>query len=341
MSYASRCTLRALLETANLAIDPRVFALERILDTRRPPQPVRYEADMGAAESQLPCNAALNVPGELRPESVGIHVVWGERNAVSLTSEKVKDTYISVKNNVRILSRAERLATIAAKLKDLRKERRLGQAALAELCGVSRVQVSRWEHALDLPAAKALLKLADLFPESERQWWRDQASEQAGFALQSSPEIRPFTAPVAQRTIPLVTNHKRVGSMGSLGAADVEQNLYFPANWFPEGGIIRAVTLSDVSISPIMKQGCTVLIDITRRDPDRLVGCTVAVQAAEGIDLCMLHKDANTYLLIPLHDGVVRATRVLRHEGENSILGEALMGFGKFPREGRRRKTRS
>ncbi|MCD8040145.1 MAG: helix-turn-helix domain-containing protein [Clostridia bacterium] len=52
------------------------------------------------------------------------------------------------------------------RLKDLRKEKGIGQTHLAELCGVSKGIISLWENGLREPTMGNLIKLAKIFEVS-------------------------------------------------------------------------------------------------------------------------------------------------------------------------------
>ena len=101
-----------------------------------------------------------------------------------------------------------------------------------------------------------------------------------------------------------------------------------PSDWFPEGGTIRAVRINGLSISPIVGGSYIALIDISYRDADRLVGCMVAIQSPDGIEVRGLRKDGATYMLVPLRDDPDHPIRVLRHHGENSIIGKVVRWIG-------------
>jgi hypothetical protein len=61
------------------------------------------------------------------------------------------------------------------------------------------------------------------------------------------------------------------------------------------------------------------MLDIGRRDADRLVGHLVAIQTASGIEVRWLGREDGAYLLLPFQPG--NTVRVLRAHGENSIVG--------------------
>lgn len=52
---------------------------------------------------------------------------------------------------------------LGEKLQELRKEKDLSQEKIAELIGVSRQAVSKWENDLSYPDSKNLIKLSEVF----------------------------------------------------------------------------------------------------------------------------------------------------------------------------------
>jgi transcriptional regulator with XRE-family HTH domain len=74
----------------------------------------------------------------------------------------------------------------------LRKSLGKTQSVMSKELGVLQSTVAQWERGIYKPPANVLLKLAELAPVSEREWWRDQASKRVGFDLEKPESI---TAP--------------------------------------------------------------------------------------------------------------------------------------------------
>lgn len=204
-----------------------------------------------------------------------------------------------------------------------RKDRGLTQAQLAERLGVRQSAVARWEKGTDRPSPAALKLISEIAPEGERQWWRDSAAEIAGLGDLGNGTFGGFSNPSTERKIPLVRNLKRVGTLGTIPASDIEANFFLPNTWFAEGGAIQAARIRGIALSPFIDGEVIALIDASQRDPDRLVGAIVAVKTVEGIDVRRLHKDRNSYILLPAQEGRGLAS-LWRPQGENSILGKVV-----------------
>ena len=61
------------------------------------------------------------------------------------------------------ISMEVRVINISKKLKQLRKQNKISQEKLAELLGISRQAVSKWENGLSKPETNNLLKIASIF----------------------------------------------------------------------------------------------------------------------------------------------------------------------------------
>lgn len=86
--------------------------------------------------------------------------------------------------------------SIAHAIVSLRKSRGITQGTLSKELGIKRNRLAQWERDTYKPPPKILLMLAEMVPESERQWWRDKASERADINLDETEAI---STPLFQR----------------------------------------------------------------------------------------------------------------------------------------------
>lgn len=293
---------------------------------------------MLASDSELRSYPAVQPSGELFPINEAVHLSFsrrdkGSRANVPPESEEYSQWTNLVKKKIqKVLAPKVSLPT-GERMRAIRKQRGLSQAQLGELLGAAQSHVAKWERgALQVPSA-ALVKMSELVPDGpERQWWRDEAARRAGFAENSEGEpALGFLLPkvTTTRTIPVIKNPLKVGEFGRMDIAEVRENLQLPNHWFSEGGVIRAIEI-ELPLSPLIAGHHIAIIDISRRDPDRLVGCAVATRTIKGIEVRLLEKDRDTYLLLPLYEAAGRA-RVLKHDGEDSIVGQVLKWIADAP----------
>ena len=213
---------------------------------------------------------------------------------------------------------------LAQKIRDLRKSRGMRQAELAKICGISQVSVSKWERGEKsaTPTAKSLLKLSELAPESERQFWRDLAAEQVGFDLEASDLSGLPVFSQKLRIVPLVKEAARVDVLGGLSPNDIEKNLHLPEEWFMEGGIIRALRVQGEGVAKMI-----VVLDISRKDPDQLKGSLVAVQTSNGVEIRWLSRQTDGVdMLLPFHPN--QPWKKLQKSGEYSLVGFVCCTMG-------------
>jgi len=220
---------------------------------------------------------------------------------------------VNTKNDRSIIFSGE---SLARKIKSLRTRLKLKQAELGRICGVSQGAIYKWEKedAPSVPESRHLFKLSELAPEAERQWWRDQAARQVGFTVNaSSPPGLTDIFPKHLRTIPLLKEARGMGTL-ALSANQIEREISFPAEWFPEGGAIRAVRVRGEETPEMIA-----IVDISRRDADRLVGHLVAVETPTGVEIRWLRLVDGEQMLLPFLPE--QRIRKLRTHGENSIVG--------------------
>lgn len=218
--------------------------------------------------------------------------------------------------------------SLAHKIKDLRKSKGLTQPDLAALCGVSQASVSQWESENDkrnsIPTSKSLLKLSELAPESERQFWRDLAAEQVGFDLEASDISGLPSFSQKLRLVPLLKEGSKVDALGVLSPNDIERELHFPEQWFPGGGVIRALHVQGKGMEKLIA-----LVDISRKDPGQLIGSLVATRTTTGIEVHWLGRNKNALVLLPFHPN--QPVILLQESGEDSLVGFVCCTVGDGP----------
>ena len=110
------------------------------------------------------------------------------------------------------------------------------------------------------------------------------------------------------------------------------ETLTFPRRLLPPGGSIYAVKIQGDSMSPILESGHIVLIDVSHRDPARLVNRMVAARNSEGITVKWLRNGGkDVYLLVPQQPSQAHQIQVMRAEGDWSVVGEVVKWIGEPP----------
>ena len=84
-------------------------------------------------------------------------------------------------------------------------------------------------------------------------------------------------------------------------------------------------------MAPVVGDGYIVIVDVSRRDPKKLVERMVAAREGDGVTIKWLRRDGDTYLLVPQHVTPRHQVRIMRQEGDFSIVGEVIKWIGQPP----------
>ncbi len=239
---------------------------------------------------------------------------------------------------------------VASRIAELRKSLGMNQTQLAHALGAKPSAVSKWEAAKNKPSPDIFVGLAKLSDGADKIFFLDQAGVPAEFfdgsplspgmykgALRTVAESltdrrteENWRADAATRIIPFLKNSKSLGDPNAMSAASVSVPFALPVEWFPPDANVEAVRYPSPQPS-FIPGDLTVLIDVSKKDRDRLVGCVVAVRTAAGPELRLLRKYGITYMLLPLREDAGHAAHELRSDGNWSIIGKVLKWIGDAP----------
>lgn len=325
------------LRITSFPIDATPFPLQAFQDALGGGFTESNQTDMLGGNPEFTSQSGIvNAPTLLRPQCL---LCWAKiikpQIVASDEGSKYRSCDILVKRKI---ASAMHTKELSARIRGLRKSLSMNQKDFGMACDVKQVAVSQWEAGDRVPGAKALFKMSELAPLSDRQWWRDRAAEQAGVDVGlSNTTSWSLEVPNLVTKIPLVRNPDKVGKSGPVTVADVERILHFSSDLVPEGGKLEAVRLDRGTAHFIA------IIDVSRQDADHLVGKLVAVRTVEGIEVRWLSKEDGVHLLLPWRPG--QNVKPLRYKGEWSIagavrwIGEAELP-GPVPTVERRRSPR-
>jgi len=236
---------------------------------------------------------------------------------------KYKRAYMNVNGKSTLFSQMTR--ALGAHIRSVRSAKGLTQKEFADLFGVSQVAVSNWEKGTDRPAPRILAKLSTLTVNAELKDYFIMESGladalHAGSGLDSGTTIT--------RPIPLLRDPVAAGTPRATDEREIAQVLMLPKLWFPATGELFALKVAGDSMTPIIGDGYIVIVDTSRRDPRKLVERMVAAREGDGITIKWLRKDGDTYMLVPQHISPRIQVRVMRAEGNFSIVGEVIKWIG-------------
>ena len=308
----------------SLPLAAPVFRDESFHDPRAHTIAIGDLPDVLVRETQAPRDSRDDAPnlgrrGELRLKRYRIHGGNQPRK-----EERYRSRDIEVKRKIAAAMNASELPI---RIKALKQALGLNQKDFGALCGVKQVAVSQWENGERTPSAKTLLRMSELAPTSDRQWWRDRAAEQTGVDVVVSSTSGGFEIPDLSRKVPLIRDPSKVGKLGSVVAVDIERILSFSPEFFPDGGKIEAVRILPNSADLIA------VVDVSRQDAENLIGKMVAVRTALGIEVRWLAREDGMLFLLPFQPG--QTVKPMRYKGEWSIVGAVRWIGDDFSAHGR------
>jgi transcriptional regulator with XRE-family HTH domain len=242
-------------------------------------------------------------------------------------------------------------SAIAKRIGDLRRSLGMNQTQFSKALNTRPSTVSKWESGFNKPSPDVFVRLAKLADGQEKLFFLEEAGVPLEYfdGAPMIPEMREAATQIVAKTlrrgaatlgeysmgddpftIHLLKNPQKLGELDALQPANVELALNLPTNWFPSGASVQAVRFHG-EFSPLICGELIALVDVSRKDPDRLLGCIVAVRTSSGVEPMTLRRDGRTYLLVPLHETAEHSVKVLRHEGVWSIMGKVLKWIGDAP----------
>jgi SOS-response transcriptional repressor LexA len=216
----------------------------------------------------------------------------------------------------------------------LRKSRRQTQIEVSKELGVYQSAIVRWERGIDMPPTKALLMLSEMAPESEKQWWRDQASARVGFDLEGA-EV-PHPPPSQKEKEDLYAQIKVYKSAGAGAFRSVDEmpdhTVMFPRAWLPSRQKMVGLLVHGNSMSPLIEDGFIVIADLTRNTKTLALNHIVAASDGYGVAIRYLVEIGGSLWLQPHNMNVEnRAVPVGR---DMRIIGVVVKWIGQ-PKAGK------
>ena len=130
------------------------------------------------------------------------------------------------------------------------------------------------------------------------------------------------------RSIPLLHDSAAAGTPRVIDEEEIEQLISMPRSWLPKGGTLYAIRISGDSMSPAVCDGFICIIDVQQRDPKKLVERMVAARDTDGVTIKWLRSDGDQYLLVPNNVSPRYPVRIMREEGDFSVVGRVVKWIG-------------
>lgn len=311
--------------------NPGNLLLDRTLDTWGRAEPSGVLGDGLAGDSEALSYAAIEPAvrewGSQLPRG-NLLIDFGNLH----TRETVNLALMTV--NTGKLSLLKNRDTLAALVQGIRKSMKMNQREFAQLFEnpddprkpLSAMAISNWETGKDQPNHKALAKLAALTADADA---KEVLLKEIGIGGFLSKTATVISAPV--REIRLLRDAVAAGTPRAVDEKETEQLLAFPKSWFTPGGELYALHVSGDSMAPIVNDGYIVIVNTGQRDPKKLIERMVAAREGDGITIKWLRRDGDLYLLVPQHVSTRHPVRVMRPEGDFSIVGAVVKWIGEPP----------
>jgi transcriptional regulator with XRE-family HTH domain len=311
----------------------------------------RFPLAFGNLADVLGCNAKLS--GDLAEDPVdlgglgqfgkGRLKLYGQGIPREYESDSIL-TFIKRSRGKSVPSVKKGVPAFAERIKALRARLGMNQTAFAKAVGAGQGAVSKWEKGESKPYPDTFIQIARLTDDTDKFFFLDLAgvpeeyfegSPMASRLLQVTTEmvaesmsdpsgtLEGYRATRQERSVPVIKYENQLGDSN----ATVDFTLSLPSSWLPQHSSVQAVRMSE-TIPPLVCGDLICIVDTSRRDPDRLRGCIVAVRTPNGVAAMKLREDNRTYFLAPLYDSQQQQVRVLRDSGEWSIVGRVLRWIG-------------
>ena len=230
-----------------------------------------------------------------------------------------------------------------------RKKLKMSQTDFAEALKVGQGNVSKWERGANRPLPDVFVKIAGLVSGTDKLYFLEEAGLPSEYFMGTAEKTMPSEivrstkrviaesyAPIGDRTyktaeaalVPLLSGAVVAGNPHNIDEDEIEQYLPYPKHMLPTEGTIVAVRVSGDAMAPIIDEGYTVFLDISKRDPKRLVNKMVAIKDGDAITIKWLRRDVGLYLLVPQTVSQRHPVRVLNMESGSGIVGEVVKWLG-------------
>lgn len=316
--------------TLRFALDATPFALKPPENAIGCAQPEGHTANVLRCNGHFAGNGAEIDPA---PLTLTQNPLQRAKMSVQIETPVDEDQYkhadMSVNNKSALI--AQNLRALGARIRAIRTAKGLNQTDFARLFSVTQVAVSNWEKGVDRPGAKALMELAKLTADPDL---RDYFVRESGFTelfMNFGRSERKESTESEIRQIPLLKDSVAAGTPRATNEKEIAQMLAFPRAWFRSPGELYALRVAGDSMSPVIGDGYIVIVDVSKRDPKKLVEHMVAAREGDGVTIKWLRRDGDTYLLVPQHVTPRHPVRIMRAEGNFSIVGEVIKWIGEPP----------
>lgn len=325
-------------------VDPVEFRLDGSRDTLRPFLAIGDAGHGADRDAKLAGDAREDPFAELNPfkadnrDSRGT-LRRGQKFCPREHAQVYTRTYIVSTRKIKpVLSPGSRPGW-SEKIALLRRDLGITQVTLAQRLQIKQASVSRWETGEAKPTASNFMALAEMAPAGElREFFHSLAERAAGVKIDRGDQPvgkkgpRPVPSEGVAR-IPLLKDSAAAGSPRQLDERAISIYIEFPAQWCPKAQHCIAIKVTGDSMSPTLEEGFIVFIDLSQKDPKRLVNEMVAARDGEGgVTIKWLRKVGNYFMLVPQHTSQRHQPQMIETDDDWAIIGRVIKWVGEPPK---------
>jgi transcriptional regulator with XRE-family HTH domain len=273
----------------------------------------------------------------------------GQTKPLKYKSENIP-TLISRSRGFFVPNETPKLPRWATRIRDLRKSLGMTQTDFAEELRVTQAALSKWENGEHRPSPDAFVRLAAVARDVEKYFFLEEAGLPKEYFLggiedSMPPEFvvaaemvvnRAMGAPELMRKVevvmvPQLTEAAAASSPQTVDERDVQDVIPIPVGLLEKGVKPIAVRVAGDAMEPVLMDGWIAIIDTSKRDPEKLVGCMVAVKTDDHLQLRWLRRGRNFFQLVPQNTSLRHEIRVLAPGEDWEIIGEVVKWIGEPP----------
>jgi transcriptional regulator with XRE-family HTH domain len=219
---------------------------------------------------------------------------------------------------------------LGSAIKAIRKSFGMTQVEFAERLRTKQGVLTYWEAGKKRPGAEKILEIASITTDAEL---KAQLLDASGLTDLVTKPAEQTPGGYPKLSIRLLRDAAAAGTPRMIDESEVEQVIEVPKRLLPgeSGGEIVAITVKGNSMEPMLLTGSIVFIDLSQRDPKRLVNAMVAARVDGGITIKFLRKMGKQYILIPFHVSPRYEVMPLSGVDGDAIVGRVLGWFSEPP----------
>ena len=116
--------------------------------------------------------------------------------------------------------------------------------------------------------------------------------------------------------------------------SEIEMCIDMPLSLFHDGhGNVIAIRVKGGSMEPLILSGAVVFIDLSQRDPKRLVNSLVAARVDGGLTIKFLRRTKSMYILVAYHVSPRYDVMPLSELEGDGIVGRVIGWFSEPPKK--------